>query len=169
MRRHALLLALLLPALIAGAGALAQVRTPSGQPQAAGMPQIMPLIHTPEAPAIPQAPDINRVRPRLSQAAQVAAGLLVFRNRCAACHYTERGEMSVGPPLRGIVNASAGHVPRYVYTDALRWSGIIWNTTQLDAYLANPKYFVPGTKMDMTGMPDPDERRNVIAYMMTLN
>jgi cytochrome c len=37
--------------------------------------------------------------------------------------------------------------------------------SRLDQYLANPKQFMPGTKMVYAGMKDPAQRQAVIAYL----
>jgi cytochrome c len=43
-----------------------------------------------------------------------------------------------------------------------------WDEATLDAYLTDPKAMVPGTKMSFAGLPKPEDRANVIAYLATL-
>ena len=40
-----------------------------------------------------------------------------------------------------------------------------WTPEALQEFLANPKGVVPGTKMTFAGLPKPQERANVIAYL----
>jgi len=115
---------------------------------------------------LPRAPSLRSSS--LSASGQVSAGLVLYRQKCGDCHSTERGVEGIGPSLRGVFNSSAGREKGFLYTTALKYSGHIWNTAQLDAFLANPAYFMPGTKMNTANMPDPEDRRNVIAYLMTL-
>ena len=42
-----------------------------------------------------------------------------------------------------------------------------WTPEELFAFLANPKKDVPGTKMSFAGLPKPEDRANVIAYLQT--
>jgi cytochrome c len=43
-----------------------------------------------------------------------------------------------------------------------------WTPEELFAFLANPKKDVPGTKMAFAGLPKPEDRANVIAYLETV-
>ncbi len=94
----------------------------------------------------------------------VSAGAALFRRGCAACHSTERGQAD---NLRGVFNAGAGQRPGMQFTDSLKYSGKIWNAAQLDSFLADPPRAVPGTTMRVK-LPNADDRRDVIAYLMTL-
>jgi cytochrome c len=105
----------------------------------------------------------------LSPSGAVTAGLLIYQTRCQFCHATERGRNDAGPVLRGIFNASAGRAPGYTYSTGMRYSGKIWNAAQLDRFLADPGRDVQGTKMQVNGMPNEQDRRAVIAYLATLN
>ena len=42
-----------------------------------------------------------------------------------------------------------------------------WSLDDLNAFLANPRQFVPGTKMSFAGLPRGNERADVIAYLNT--
>jgi cytochrome c len=41
----------------------------------------------------------------------------------------------------------------------------VWTHDTLDAYLADPEAWLPGTEMAMPPLTDPDERRDVIDYL----
>ena len=49
---------------------------------------------------------------------------------------------------------------------AIDWrSPWFWDEATLDKYLTSPKTLVPGNKMAFPGLPKPDDRANVIAYL----
>ncbi|HVN46143.1 MAG TPA: c-type cytochrome [Steroidobacteraceae bacterium] len=81
---------------------------------------------------------------------------------CMACHSLD--EDDVGPKHRGVVGRVAAAVPGYAYSPALKRSGLTWDATTLDRWLANPQALVPGTKM-FFALPDPKDRADVIAYL----
>jgi cytochrome c len=93
-----------------------------------------------------------------------AKGKKVFA-KCMACHTTEAGKNKVGPTLHGIFGRKSGTVEGFTYSDAMKNAGITWSEAELDKYLTNPKKDVPGNKMAFPGLPKPDDRANVIAYL----
>jgi cytochrome c len=84
---------------------------------------------------------------------------------CEACHSIEDND--VGPKHRGVVGRKAGSVAGYVYSPALKASGITWDEATLDNWLVNPSALVPGTKMFFR-LDDPQARADVIAYLKEL-
>ena len=100
------------------------------------------------------------------EAADAGRGAEVFRT-CSACHTIGRGGADVdGPNLYGVVGAPvAERRPRYGYTQALRDAGGTWTERRLGAWLTDPAAFAPGTAMGFPGLPDPQERADVIAYL----
>ncbi len=107
--------------------------------------------------------------PAQQAAAQTDAGARpVAFARCATCHRTEPGRNGVGPSLAGVYGAPAAHEPTYAYSRAMRESGLTWDEATLDAYLADPREVVPGTKMAFAGVRDPEERAAIIEYLKTL-
>ncbi len=99
------------------------------------------------------------------RAQDAAKGALVFKQNCAICHTIEPGKNKIGPSLAGVVGRKAGSAPGYSYTDANKNSGITWTEAELDKYLTNPRGVVPGTKMLFAGLKNPEDRKNVIAYL----
>jgi nitrite reductase (NO-forming) len=93
-----------------------------------------------------------------------AAGEKVFR-KCQACHSIDAGANKVGPSLAGVVGRKAGALPDYLYSSALQQSEVVWDEASLDAFLAAPSKFVPGTKMTFVGLKQAEDRASVIAYM----
>ncbi len=95
------------------------------------------------------------------------AGKSVF-NKCAICHSPAPGKTIIGPSLFGVVGRPSASVPGYSYSDPMKAANKTWDEATLDAYLTDPKAMVPGTKMTFPGLPKPEDRANVIAYLETL-
>ena len=95
------------------------------------------------------------------------AGEKVFLN-CKTCHSAEAGKNMVGPSLHAIQGRHSGEIPGFTYSAANKGSGIVWTDEKLFQYLENPQRVIPGTKMTYTGVKDPQQRANVIAYLNTL-
>jgi cytochrome c len=85
---------------------------------------------------------------------------------CAACHTNKPG--GDGPSLVGIIGRKAGSLDDFTYSRPLRRSGIVWDETALNAYLADPQAFIPGTRMAFSGVPDKKERDDLISYLKSL-
>jgi len=99
----------------------------------------------------------------------VAAGRAAFA-ACVACHTVEPGEASgAGPNLAGAVGRVAGSVDDYVYSDALKNSGLTWTAEELDAFLADPAAKVPGTTMAVGAVSDAEKRSAIVAYLASLS
>jgi cytochrome c len=84
---------------------------------------------------------------------------------CMGCHSLD--EDDVGPRHRGVVGRTAGTVPGYAYSPALKNSHVVWDRDTLDRWLTNPQAVVPGAKM-FFAMPNPQDRADVIAYLAEL-
>lgn len=97
-----------------------------------------------------------------------AAGEAVFR-RCASCHSIEPGENRVGPSLHGVVEREIGSVSGFRYSDANQAFEGDWTEDILNTYLENPRSFMPGTSMAFAGIPNEQDRADLIAYLATLD
>ena len=97
-------------------------------------------------------------------------GEKVFK-KCKACHMVgDDAKNRVGPHLNGIAGKAMGADADFKYSDAMmakNAAGETWTDEALDAFLAKPKDFLPGTKMSFPGLKKEDDRENVIAYMKT--
>jgi cytochrome c len=83
--------------------------------------------------------------------------------RCAACH--SLGYNRTGPLHCGIIGRRAGSVDGFTYSQAMRESNIVWSTGTLDTFLKSPMSMVPGTTMGYVGIPDENDRSDLIAYL----
>jgi len=83
--------------------------------------------------------------------------------RCQACHALSYDR--VGPRHCGLFGRTAGSVPGFAYSPAMKSSRIVWNDKTLDRFLANPLKTVPGTTMTYDGVPDAADRADLLAYL----
>ncbi len=95
-----------------------------------------------------------------------AAGEQVFA-QCRTCHVTDPGVNRTGPSLHNIVGREAGSVEGFNYTDANANSGITWTPEKMFQYLEDPQRVIPGTRMAFAGLPEAQDRADVIAYLET--
>jgi cytochrome c len=97
-------------------------------------------------------------------------GAKVF-GKCKTCHAVGADAKNrVGPVLNGIVGRLAASVEGFKYSDALlakNAEGFTWTEEAIEAYLANPKEYLPGNKMVFVGLKKEDDREDVIAYLRT--
>ena len=93
-------------------------------------------------------------------------GEAVFKN-CAACHVAAAGGANgIGPNLWGVMGEPVGKgAGGYTFSAALAGKGGNWDWKAMDAWLASPRAFAPGTKMTFAGLGSPEDRANVIVYL----
>ena len=86
--------------------------------------------------------------------------------KCQACHTFSKGEPNrVGPNLYGVVGRDRASVAGFNYSAAMKAKGGKWTIEELNAFLTNPKAFMPGTSMSFAGLPRGSERADVIAFL----
>ncbi|HZG46881.1 MAG TPA: cytochrome c family protein [Allosphingosinicella sp.] len=97
--------------------------------------------------------------------ADAGRGANVYK-KCAACHTINQGGANgVGPNLWATMGATLGHIPGFAYSEALKGKGGNWTWETMNEWLRNPKAFAPGTKMTFAGIPDGQDRADLILYL----
>src|ERR1700679_3009296 len=87
-----------------------------------------------------------------AQEASPIRGKELFQQSCALCHSTVVGPGGLltsgqGPSLVEVIGRRAASLNNFNYSKALAASGITWEPTSLDHFLAGPAVAVPGTTM----------------------
>lgn len=146
---------LILPLLIGGGLAWRAFRAPADGTAAA-----------PESPWTDPGLDNDMLK-----AADVATGAQ-FARACTTCHAFGRNEViegKVGPNLFGIYGAPIARQAGYDYSEALlKLKDRRWTVEALDRWLRDPAEFAPGSLMTFSGLLDPQDRMDLIAYLMTV-
>jgi len=94
-------------------------------------------------------------------------GEKIFK-QCSSCHQVgPNARAGFGPQLNGLFGRRAGTTPDFVYSDAMRSSGIVWDERTLARFLHDPSKAVPGTKMRFWGIGDDREIAALLAYLRT--
>ncbi|MFQ5565190.1 MAG: c-type cytochrome [Paracoccaceae bacterium] len=97
------------------------------------------------------------------------AGRQVFR-ACAACHSLVPDRHMTGPSLAAIWGRKAATIEGFSrYSEALKAANVIWDEHSLDAWLADPRGFVPGNRMTFQGLTDAEQRRDLIAFLRSVS
>ena len=117
------------------------------------------------APAGGESETVAPIAERLKRA-DPAKGEAISK-KCMTCHdFTKGGPNKVGPNLWGIVGAHPAEVANYAFSDAMQQrKDKTWTYEELDAFLAKPKGDVPGTKMTFPGLPKPQDRADLLAWL----
>ena len=116
----------------------------------------------------PTGPMLEPVAPLLA-AADTAAGRKVAR-KCTACHTLEEGGANrLGPNLWGVVGRDKAGVPGFAYSSAMKEAEGAWDYAALNAFLANPRAYLRGTKMVFAGLKKTKDRADIIAFLRSLS
>jgi len=126
----------------------------------AGLKRLPLLFALALAPVLAHAQD--------APAGDAEAGRTVFNRQCQVCHATQAGQNKVGPTLAGVFGRKSAEAPGFNYSPALREANRTWDAPTLDAYLADPRGNLPGSRMIFAGLRDAKQRADVIAYLQTL-
>ena len=114
-------------------------------------------------PSAGEVPDIS-IAERLANA-DATKGERAAK-KCAACHTFAMGEPGrVGPNLHGLISRPMGAGTDFRYSAAMSARDGTWDYDSLDAFLADPKGYVPGTTMAFAGIRDPETRAAIIAWL----
>jgi cytochrome c len=85
---------------------------------------------------------------------------------CAACH-TDRPD-ALGPSLKGVFGRSSASLPDFRYSNPMKRANLVWDEDNLRAYIGDPQAKVKGNRMPYSGMSDPKDVDDVVAYLKTL-
>ena len=89
---------------------------------------------------------------------------------CAACHSFEKGgPTKQGPNLWGMMGKKKASISGFSYSDALKSFGGSWGYDDMNKFLAKPKKYVPGTKMNFAGLKKAKDRAAMIAWLRTMS
>ena len=92
-------------------------------------------------------------------------GKAIF-GKCKACHNVEKGKPKlIGPNLWGIVDRPKGAAEGFEYSAGMKAKGGNWTFADLATFVAKPSAYVAGTKMVFTGLSNPADVADVIAYL----
>jgi cytochrome c len=109
-----------------------------------------------------------------SAAGDAEAGKAAFA-KCGICHQVgPDAKVVVGPPLNGIVGRKAATYDGFNYSPDMKKlgeDGYTWTAENIDSFIADPKKLLPNSPMSLAfqGIPDADERANIIAYLKTVS
>jgi cytochrome c len=92
-----------------------------------------------------------------------ATGQDVFNDKCGDCHTVEPPS-GTAPALKGVIGRKVASLADFQYSNALKAKGGTWTEAALDAFIANPKAYAPGTQMT-AGDADPADRKAIIDYL----
>lgn len=98
-------------------------------------------------------------------AARAADGAKTYQLQCKTCHQAKSTPM--GPSLNGVAGRKIAGLTDFKYSPALTAKDGTWTDASLDAFLAAPGKFAPGSKMP-AALPGAPDRAAVIAYLKTL-
>lgn len=97
------------------------------------------------------------------------AGQAVYNRDCRFCHQIgPDAQNGVGPHLNRLFDRGAGSIEGFRYSPGLVRmgdDGLTWTYETLDAYIANPRALVSGTRMSYRGLRDEQERHDLIAFL----
>jgi cytochrome c len=94
--------------------------------------------------------------------------------RCKSCHALDAAAPppfggALGPHLEDIVGREAASVEGFEYTEELQALDLVWDEETLDQWLEQPHAMVPAMCEPFMGLPNPEHRRALIAYLKTPN
>jgi cytochrome c len=102
----------------------------------------------------------------LPLAGDAQRGRLVF-GPCRTCHYPQKfmGHNN-GPNLHRIFGKFAGKQAGFdYYSDAFKSAQFVWTPQLMFAWLENPMAMFPDSSMMSLGVPDAQQRADLIAYL----
>jgi len=135
-------------------------------------PAVATPASAPETPAPTAAPVETQASPEFAALpapfvdADYARGKRVWR-QCSSCHtVAAEADHLVGPNLHGLFGRQVGSAEGFNYSTAVQEADFVWTPEKLEEWLTSPRNFLPGNRMSFAGVRKPQDRVNVIAYLM---
>lgn len=94
-------------------------------------------------------------------------GRAAFQSRCSACHTLAEGSADLaGPALFGMFGRQVGSKEDFDFSPALKAAKFKWTPARLQAWLADPKGYLPQNIMMIPEAVPERDRVNMISFMM---
>lgn len=154
---------------LVAAGAEVNALTPNGSPpihlaKRNSHEDVVAYLQGHGAGAPPSAPISGRLA-----SANVETGKQVFDDNCVLCHVAAPGVEIERANLWGIVGRPKASESQVQYSTVLKDVGGTWTIEELNSFISNPTLSLPGTDMIFLGLPDEQQRADLIAYLRTLS
>jgi len=92
----------------------------------------------------------------------------IVAGQCRSCHSFQEGAPGgIGPNLWNVVGRRVASSPGYTYSDALKKLSGSWTPERLRLFIANPKSFAPGNRMEIATTYTDQQLNDLIAYLRT--
>lgn len=96
-------------------------------------------------------------------------GEKLFKRKCGACHFVT-AKKKLGPGFAGVFGRTAGTAEGFKYSTGMKNAGLgdpplVWSAETIDAYIANPKQYVPKNKMSLRPIKKAGERAAIVKYL----
>jgi cytochrome c len=150
-----------------GLGIVAEETFHAGKPEKPGF-----AIEVTETAAEPEQAGAAEATPIAALLANADADKGVAAAKpCLACHSFEKGgPVKTGPNLWQVVGRAPGAMEGFAYSEAMKAkAGEPWSYETLDKFIADPKGYLPGTKMSYPGLKKNETRADLIAFLRTLS
>ena len=85
---------------------------------------------------------------------------------CIACH-TEKPD-AIGPSLKGVFGRKSAALNDYRYSNPMKRANLTWDEANLRDYIVDPQARVKGNRMPFSGLNDPKDVDDIMAYLATL-
>jgi cytochrome c len=98
-------------------------------------------------------------------------GRRLFEATCTPCHnFDEDAAPDIyGQTLNlyGLIGRKAASTANFEYSEAMKATNRTWDAQSVASFITAPRKFVPGTRMELPGVPDADVRRAIIEFLST--
>lgn len=127
-------------------------------------------VAAPATTAAAAPPALAPIAPLMAEA-NAENGQRIARQQCGACHnFAQGGPNGVGPNLYAVLGGPHAHAQGFAYSPVLTgMKDKNWDYENLNAFIAAPRTYAPGTRMGYAGLASPAQRADVIAYLRTLD